>query len=161
MRKLPESMQLDDMRNMVSHFPQMLRNFNLNQEIIQVCRNYHKEGIEGLCFLGMGGSSIVGSYVKEILSRESRIPIEIVRNYFLPKWISRDWIVVAISYSGNTEETLTSLSQAKKRGSKIVTITSGWLKNMVTIPKFLFREELSRGQYCPYSFPRFCPFQRR
>ena len=125
MRKLPETMRLDDMRSMVSHFPEMLRDSNPDQEIIQLCRNYHEEGIEGLCFLGMGGSSIVGSYVKEILSQQSRIPISIVRNYFLPEWISSDWIVIAISYSGNTEETLASLKQAVKRGSNILTITSG------------------------------------
>ncbi|PNX51700.1 MAG: hypothetical protein BV458_11140 [Thermoplasmata archaeon M9B2D] len=73
----------------------------------------------------MGGSSIVGSYTREILSQHSPIPISIVRNYFLPKWISKDWFVIAVSYSGNTEETLASLAQAEERGSKILTVTSG------------------------------------
>ncbi|MFW9956484.1 MAG: bifunctional phosphoglucose/phosphomannose isomerase [Candidatus Odinarchaeota archaeon] len=125
MRKLPETMNLDDMRSMVSHFPDMLRNPTPDPDIIGICRDYHRDGIDGLCFLGMGGSLIVGSYVKEILSQESHIPIDIVKTYFLPKWVSKDWIVVAISYSGNTEETLTSLRHAKERGSRILTITSG------------------------------------
>jgi glucose/mannose-6-phosphate isomerase len=125
MRKLPETMNLDDMRSMVIHFPDMLKSFNLSQDLNETCREYYEEGIEGLCYLGMGGSSIVGSYVSEILSQESQVPISIIRDYILPKWVSREWVIVALSYSGNTEETLSSLRQAKERGSKIFTITSG------------------------------------
>jgi glucose/mannose-6-phosphate isomerase len=98
---------------------------DMNRNLIEICRKYHEEGVKGLCFLGMGGSSIAGAYVKEILSQESNIPISIVRTYFLPKYVTSDWAVVAVSYSGNTEETLSSLKQARERGSKIVTVTSG------------------------------------
>ena len=125
MRKLPKTMNLDDMRSMVSHFPFMLSNSNPSPDLLATCRNYYEEGIEGICFLGMGGSSIVGFYVSEILSQESHIPISNVRTYFLPKWISKGWIIIAISYSGNTEETLSSLKQAKERGSRVVSVTSG------------------------------------
>jgi glucose/mannose-6-phosphate isomerase len=125
MRNLPETIDLSDMRSMVSHFPIMLRNLTPDQDLLETCKNYHEEGIEGLCFLGMGGSSIVGAYVSEILSQESKIPMSNVRTYYLPKCIAKNWVVIATSYSGNTEETLSSLKQAKERGSRILTVSSG------------------------------------
>jgi len=159
MRKLPKTMNLDDMRSMVSHFPQMLRDSNPNPELIETCSNYHKEGIGGLCFLGMGGSSIVGSYVKEILNQESHIPIDIVRTYFLPNYISRDWMVIAISYSGNTEETLTSLKQAKERGSKILSITSGGqiAKEYSCFPQVLVQQGAQPRAVFPLLFSEVLP----
>jgi glucose/mannose-6-phosphate isomerase len=84
-----------------------------------------KEGVQGICFVGMGGSSIAGNYVRALLSEESRIPIVVVRNYSLPMFVDNTWVVIAISYSGNTEETLAAVSSAEAIGARIVTLTSG------------------------------------
>jgi len=159
MRKLPETMQLDNMRSMVLHFPQMLQDSSLDQELIQMCRNYHKERIKGICFLGMGGSSIVGSYVREILKQKSPLPLDIVRNYFLPEWISKDWVVVAVSYSGNTEETLASLAQAEERGSKILIITSGgkMAKDFSHYPQVLVQDGIQPRAALPLMLSKALP----
>jgi glucose/mannose-6-phosphate isomerase len=125
MSKFPVTMKLDDMRSLVSHFPDMLRSIDLDHNIIDECKGYHERGYGGLCFLGMGGSSIVGLYVSELLRRDSLLPISIIKDYTLPRFVTKDWIVIAVSYSGNTAETLSALKEADERGSKIITITSG------------------------------------
>lgn len=70
---------------------------------------------------GMGGSAMAG----EIARRFSRIPLFINRSYSLPKFADRHTLLVAISYSGNTEETLSALHQAIERTIPILCVSSG------------------------------------
>jgi glucose/mannose-6-phosphate isomerase len=125
MKEVPDTIDLQDMGNLVSHFPDMLNWFTPDDDILETCKGYHEEGIGGVCFIGMGGSSIVGQYMRELFSRHTPIPINIVRDYQLPRFVSKEWAVIAVSYSGNTAETLSSLEFAKNRNSKIITVTSG------------------------------------
>jgi glucose/mannose-6-phosphate isomerase len=74
---------------------------------------------------GMGGSGIGGTIVAEIVSRESSVPIAVSKNYFLPQFVNENTLVIACSYSGNTEETLHALTDAEGRGATIVCIASG------------------------------------
>lgn len=74
---------------------------------------------------GMGGSAL-GSYViKGLFKSELKVPFEIVSHYNLPDYVNSDTLVLLSSYSGTTEETLTSAQDAKNRGAKIMVITSG------------------------------------
>ena len=123
--KLPSSIKPDNMKNLVAHFPQLLSTLQIESSILNTAREFHKDGLNGICFLGMGGSSIAGNYVRALLSKESRIPISVTRDYLLPTYIDSKWVVIAISYSGNTEETLSSLSMANEVGSRIIVMTSG------------------------------------
>ncbi len=74
---------------------------------------------------GMGGSGIVGSIVADMCSPISPIPIVLLRVQKLPEWANKNTLVIAISYSGNTAETLSLYNDAKERGCGIVSITSG------------------------------------
>ncbi|MHA1135558.1 MAG: bifunctional phosphoglucose/phosphomannose isomerase [Candidatus Thorarchaeota archaeon] len=122
---LPASIIPDDMKNLVNHFPQLLTTMQVDQSIMNSLGKYLKDGVRGICFVGMGGSSIAGNYVRALLSEESKIPIIVVRNYSIPTFVDKTWVVVATSYSGNTEETISALSAAKAIGARIVIITSG------------------------------------
>ena len=53
------------------------------------------------------------------------MPILVNRDYALPACVDRHWLVIAVSYSGNTEETLSAYAQARRRGCRMVAITSG------------------------------------
>ena len=123
--KLLSSIKPDNMKNLVTHFPQLLSTLQIESSILNTAREFHKEGLNGICFLGMGGSSIAGNYVRALLSKESIIPISVTRDYLLPTYVDNKWAVIAISYSGNTEETLSSLSMANEVGSRIIVMTSG------------------------------------
>ena len=80
---------------------------------------------EALAIAGMGGSVIGGDILRDILQDEVSVPIEVWRDYGLPSWLGPGHMVVAISYSGNTEETLVAFSEALKRGCMVIAITSG------------------------------------
>ncbi|MFH1613227.1 MAG: bifunctional phosphoglucose/phosphomannose isomerase [bacterium] len=100
--------------------------------------------IKNIIVAGMGGSAIGGDLLKTYLSNEIKIPIMVIRNYSLPEFVDKDTLVIACSYSGNTEETLSCYKEAHRKKAKIVVITSGGkleklaLKNkniLVNIPK--------------------------
>lgn len=74
---------------------------------------------------GMGGSAIAAEFTRHWLDDRLTLPIEIVRDYTLPKYVDEHSLIVISSYSGNTEETLACLEQAKQTGAAIVIMTAG------------------------------------
>lgn len=70
---------------------------------------------------GMGGSAMAG----EIVRRFSRVPVFVNRSYRLPLSIDQTALLIAISYSGNTDETVSALEEGLKRELSIVCISSG------------------------------------
>jgi glucose/mannose-6-phosphate isomerase len=75
--------------------------------------------------LGMGGSAIGGDLVRTLVQDETKIPIIVHRDYGLPAYVDEKTLVIASSYSGNTEETLSGFELALKTKAKKVVITSG------------------------------------
>ena len=76
-------------------------------------------------FAGMGGSAIGGDLLKDWLMDDCDTPIYVSRGYELPKYVNKSSLLVAVSYSGNTEETLSALREGISRGCSLVTVTSG------------------------------------
>ncbi len=74
---------------------------------------------------GMGGSAIGGEILRDWLRNRISIPIEVCRDYVLPAHANKDTLVFALSYSGNTEETLSAFVEAINRGCMTIAITSG------------------------------------
>lgn len=75
--------------------------------------------------IGMGCSGIPGDFLKAIYFNKSQTPIFIHKDYGLPSYIGKDSLVLAVSYSGTTEETLDAFDIALKRKAKIFGISSG------------------------------------
>ena len=90
-------------------------------------RNADHDGrhISNIVVAGMGGSALAALLVKVWLKNDLLVPIEIIRTYSLPDYVGKNTLVVASSYSGNTEETLSCLEQAKKCGAQVGIIASG------------------------------------
>ncbi len=74
---------------------------------------------------GMGGSAIGGDLARSLAASEAKVPILVHRDYQLPAFVDGRTLVIVSSYSGNTEETLTSFEQALGAKSKILAITTG------------------------------------
>ncbi len=74
---------------------------------------------------GMGGSAIAGDYVAALLRDRCRVPIFVWRDYGLPAFVGPETLVVASSYSGNTEETLSAFDRARRAGARVVALTGG------------------------------------
>jgi len=105
----------------VEKYPEMIR------EAIEASKNLDlpKFEFDKIVFCGMGGSGIVGGFVKDLLKYDCEKPIEIFADYRLPKIADEKTLVIFISYSGNTEEPLNQFLQALERKCKIIGVTSG------------------------------------
>jgi glucose/mannose-6-phosphate isomerase len=85
-----------------------------------------KKNFKGAIICGMGGSGLPGEILKIWLgSNKISLPIILHKNYDLPFGINKDYLIVCISYSGNTEETISAYRAAKKKNLSIISITSG------------------------------------
>jgi glucose/mannose-6-phosphate isomerase len=82
-------------------------------------------GVSAVALLGMGGSAIGGDLAKGIWSDRIRVPLEVVRGYDLPAWVGPSTLVVASSYSGTTEETISAFGQAAARKAPSAIISTG------------------------------------
>ena len=82
-------------------------------------------GFDSVTVAGMGGSGIGAKIVQGLLLDECRVPVHVCNDYDLPAAVSAKTLFVAVSYSGNTEETLSAYTQARRRGCRVVVITSG------------------------------------
>ena len=71
----------------------------------------------GFMVCGMGGSAIGGELARGILSERLTGPMVVVRSYRLPRWVTSDWAVLGSSYSGETEETFSSFTEAGEIGA--------------------------------------------
>jgi glucose/mannose-6-phosphate isomerase len=74
---------------------------------------------------GLGGSAIGGDLARAVAAPHLTVPLQVNRDYDLPRYVNASSLVIACSYSGNTEETLSSYRQARQAGAAIVCITSG------------------------------------
>lgn len=81
--------------------------------------------IDRIVIAGMGGSALAALMLKNWLEPELSLPIEVVRTYTLPAYVGANTLVICSSYSGNTEETVACLGDARARGAQIAVIASG------------------------------------
>src|SRR3990167_3847886 len=70
--------------------------------------------VDKIVVAGMGGSAVGGDLLKSYM-RDSKIPVFVVKDYSLPGFVDENTLVFAVSYSGNTEETLSVFDAATKR----------------------------------------------
>ena len=90
---------------------------------------------------GMGGSAISGDLLK-IYMHNSNIPVFVVRDYKVPNFVDENTLFFAVSYSGNTEETISAFESAVKKKAKVIAVTSGGslgqiAKKVIKIPSGL------------------------
>jgi len=113
----------------------------------------------------MGGSAIGGDLVSNLVASEATLPIIIHRDYNLPAFIDSKSLVIASSYSGMTEETLSSFKQALETNSKKLVITTGGkLKIMAeerNVPVFSFDYKAQPRAALPFSFLPILGFLQR
>ena len=81
--------------------------------------------IKNIVICGMGGSGIGGKIVSQWLEKDLTVPVNFCQDYHLPSYVNENSLVIASSYSGNTEETLISLDTAIQKNAHIIAVTSG------------------------------------
>ncbi|MCK4573675.1 MAG: SIS domain-containing protein, partial [candidate division Zixibacteria bacterium] len=83
--------------------------------------------IKNIVVIGMGGSAIGGDLVRSFLASKMLVPFQVCRHYQMPEYVDDETLVIASSYSGNTEETLSALNDALERKAMIAAISTGGL----------------------------------
>ncbi len=80
-------------------------------------------GITNVVYAGMGGSALAALLIHTW--PKISLPFEVVRDYDLPAYVGSSTLVIAASYSGNTEETINALGQAEAAGAQIAVVAGG------------------------------------
>lgn len=81
--------------------------------------------INNVLIAGLGGSGIGGSIIADVFASQINIPILISKDYSIPNFVNKNTLVIASSYSGNTEETIYAVKKALKMNAEVAIITSG------------------------------------
>jgi glucose/mannose-6-phosphate isomerase len=128
----------DNMIELLEEFPQKMRDALRIGEEFSVPTNFlpastsnsvstsaFTGNFKNIVVLGMGGSAIGGDLLSDYLADEFTIPIVVIRGYDIPKFVDEDSLVFAVSYSGNTEETLSALKRCLEAKARVITLTSG------------------------------------
>ena len=112
--------------------------------------------IDKVVILGMGGSAIGGDMVRRLALAESKVPVWVHRDYGLPPFVDQNTLVIASSYSGNTEETLSAFTASFKiTAKKLVLTTGGKLRELAekeSIPVFIIDYQAPPRAAFPHSF---------
>jgi glucose/mannose-6-phosphate isomerase len=116
------SVDRDNFKRYLINFPQQIAE---SQKIFLKNTPRLINSIQNIIYLGMGGSAIAGDIIMEVLFDELNLPMQVVRGYEIPGYCSDSSFVIASSYSGNTEETLSAVKKADKAGAQIIALTSG------------------------------------
>lgn len=81
--------------------------------------------IENVVLLGMGGSGIAGDVLVAVAGPFLPVPVVVSKSYDIPDFVGRGTLAIAVSFSGDTEETVEAAGEAFEAGSHLVVVTSG------------------------------------
>jgi len=111
-------------------------------------------GIDHIVFAGMGGSGALGDIFSAILSKTD-IHVCVVKGYNLPNTVNSNTLVVVISISGNTDETIRILDLAHNQDCKLIVFTSGGKMEQVCLDKNIEFRKIKEFHSPRASFPSF------
>ena len=100
--------------------------------------------VKNIVVCGMGGSALGERVIDSFTEKYIRAPMEIFTQYYIPGYVNKDCLVIISSYSGNTEEALSSVHLALERNACIFVITTGG-----KLAELVKEEELNAYVYDP------------
>ena len=121
--KIYEKLDITNLHERISNLPQQCRQAWQSAIALPLPKDFKK--IDKIVIIGMGGSAIGGDLLRTLVSLQSKVDVIVQRDYDLPKSVDKNTLVIASSYSGNTEETLSAFHQALETPCKNLVITTG------------------------------------
>ncbi len=109
----------EDMLGILENFPE-----HIEEELEESEINLLPFQPDNIVVTGMGGSAIVGDTLKNFLAKRIKVPVYVNKDYTLPSFVGDKTLLIVISYSGNTEETLSAARRGIDRNAKVVAISS-------------------------------------
>ncbi len=138
-RKVRGGIQRKGVVSIIMEKPDMMKEFD-HLEVLKIIEKFPEQCEKGMkigekfmknrkikkpksvCVCGMGGSGITGDILGNLLPEKQ---ITVVKDYSIPDYVDNKWLVFLVSYSGNTEETVSCYEQAAKKKLNVIGITSG------------------------------------
>ena len=111
------------MDKMIARFPAQLEEALALAQTIALKK--HTSPYRSVFISGLGGSGIGGNFVQEFVRPECKLPVTVSKGYHAPRWVNKHTLAICSSYSGNTEETLSTFEQLLGTGAHIVCVASG------------------------------------
>ncbi len=128
----------------IATLPDQIRQVLTEARLIKIPKDYSE--INKVVLAGMGGSNLGIRIMRNAFSDQIKVPINICAGYGVPNYVDDKTLYLISSYSGTTEEPLSTYKEAKKRGAKIMAICSedeksALYKLMISedIPGYMFR----------------------
>lgn len=126
--------QLDDRKNFakldsndglssIEQLPQQCEQAWTETQLLEIPEIYKQSQNVVVC--GMGASWIGAHIIQGLLEDQLTLPLIVNHDYRVPQFVSEKSLVIASSYSGSTEETISALTDAYEKGAKIITISKG------------------------------------
>jgi glucose/mannose-6-phosphate isomerase len=122
---LMEELDKGDMISLIRGIPEHIRDAWEIGKKFEIPGSFFDAKFLNILVIGMGGSGMGGMLLKGMLEGKCRIPVVVYNSYLPPAFVSENTLVFAVSYSGNTEETLSCMKCAESAGARIIGITSG------------------------------------
>ncbi|MFQ6053102.1 MAG: bifunctional phosphoglucose/phosphomannose isomerase [Candidatus Bathyarchaeia archaeon] len=119
-----EALDKGGMLRTLTRFPESCRDAMVSAERIPLDALERKR-FKAVVIAGVGGSAIGGQLLRDWLLDSCPLPIYVSRGYHLPRFVDEETLVFAVSYSGDTAETLSAYHEALERKSPLVALTSG------------------------------------
>ncbi|MFH0796654.1 MAG: bifunctional phosphoglucose/phosphomannose isomerase [Candidatus Omnitrophota bacterium] len=123
LKKAIEKFDLSGMSGRLQDFPGQIRAFQHVQETPKL--DLKRGTVKKIIFSGLGGSAICGDLIRDAFMDVLEVPIFVNRDYHLPAWSDKETLNILISYSGNTEETLSAYREVLAKGAPLTVICSG------------------------------------
>ncbi len=111
------------MHRLIAELPDQLADAWSRIQSLELPADFAK--VRQVVILGMGGSAIGGDLARSLTESESRVPVLVNREYTVPAFVGPETLVIASSYSGNTEETLAAFQAAQVLGARLIAVTTG------------------------------------
>ncbi|HPA25565.1 MAG TPA: bifunctional phosphoglucose/phosphomannose isomerase [bacterium] len=118
--ELIQTLDKADMASYILALPSQIEESLLKIKQMTIPADWKK--IDNICFVGMGGSATAGDLVANLPALDLKIPLTVVRDFQLPNWVNKNTLVVIVSHSGNTEETLAAFKYAAAKEAKMFVI---------------------------------------
>jgi len=152
-----QRMNLEDLEKIDSQ--KMFRTYDIWPEMAkegyeQEFSKYEFKDIDHVVFAGMGGSGTIGDVFSSILSKND-IHTSVVKGYLLPKTVDKNTLVIVVSVSGNTEESLMVLKNSKNTEAKIISFSSGGMIKQYASKNKINYQEIKMEHSPRASFPKY------
>lgn len=138
-------MVMDPVLDTITQFPQQLKDSweSVSSELTDI----DFSSILNIVVCGMGGSALGGRIVHSLYADKLTIPIEVVNGYHVPFYVGEKTLVIISSYSGTTEETISSLHEAREKKAQIFVITTGGtlggLAEDLHLPRYIYEPKFN------------------